>query len=82
MVTDLMLSISDNPVIILLIINILLLALGAPMDMAPLIMIMTPILLPVVTAIVMDPVHFGIILMLNLGIGLLTPIRFREDGAS
>ncbi|TJY41316.1 TRAP transporter large permease [Cohnella pontilimi] len=73
MVTDLMLGISDNPIIILLIINILLLILGAPMDMAPLIMIMTPILLPVVTSIGMDPVHFGIILMLNLGIGLLTP---------
>lgn len=73
MVTDWMLSVSDNPIIILLIINILLLLLGAPMDMAPLILIMTPILLPVVTAIGMDPVHFGIILMLNLGIGLLTP---------
>lgn len=73
MITDWMLSVSDNPVIILLIINILLLLLGAPMDMAPLILIMTPILLPVVTAIGMDPVHFGIILMLNLGIGLLTP---------
>lgn len=73
MVTDWMLGITDNPIIILLIINILLLILGAPMDMAPLIMIMTPILLPVVTAIGMDPVHFGIIMMLNLGIGLLTP---------
>ncbi|OXM84891.1 TRAP transporter large permease [Paenibacillus rigui] len=73
MVTDLMLSISDSPVIILLIINILLLVLGAPMDMAPLILIMTPILLPVVTHLGMDPVHFGIIMMLNLGIGLLTP---------
>ncbi|WP_207953396.1 TRAP transporter large permease [Paenibacillus agricola] len=73
MMTDWMLSVSDNPIIILLIINVLLLVLGAPMDMAPLIMIMTPILLPVVTAIGMDPVHFGIIMMLNTGIGLLTP---------
>ncbi|MDF2959357.1 MAG: rane protein [Paenibacillus sp.] len=73
MVTDLMLGISDNPILILLIINILLLVLGAPMDMAPLILIMTPILLPVVTHLGMDPVHFGIIMMLNLGIGLLTP---------
>jgi tripartite ATP-independent transporter DctM subunit len=73
MVTDFMLNISDNPIIIMLIINVLLLILGAPMDMAPLIVIMTPILLPVVTAIGMDPVHFGIIMMLNLGIGLLTP---------
>ncbi|MFX3631948.1 MAG: TRAP transporter large permease [Candidatus Pristimantibacillus sp.] len=73
MITDWMLTVSDNPIIILLIINVLLLLLGAPMDMAPLILIMTPILLPVVTSIGMDPVHFGIILMLNLGIGLLTP---------
>ncbi|MCH6265929.1 MULTISPECIES: TRAP transporter large permease [Neobacillus] len=73
MVTDGLLSISDNPIIILLIINVLLLILGCGMDMAPLILIMTPILLPVVTAMGMDPVHFGIILMLNLGIGLLTP---------
>jgi TRAP-type C4-dicarboxylate transport system permease large subunit len=73
MITDLMLGMSENPIIILLIINILLLILGAPMDMTPLILIMTPILLPVATAIGMDPVHFGIILMLNLGIGLLTP---------
>ncbi len=73
MMTDVLLSISDNPIIILLIINILLLLLGAPMDMAPMILIMTPILLPVVTSLGMDPVHFGIILILNSGIGLLTP---------
>lgn len=73
LITDWMLTISSNPIIILLIINVLLLVLGAPMDMAPLILIMTPILLPVVTAIGMDPVHFGIIMMLNTGIGLLTP---------
>lgn len=73
MVTDLFLSVSDNPIVILLIINILLLLLGAPMDMAPMILIMTPILLPVVTSFGMDPVHFGIVLILNAGIGLLTP---------
>ncbi|RHW37617.1 TRAP transporter large permease [Lysinibacillus yapensis] len=73
MMTDLLLGISENPIIILLIINILLLLLGAPMDMAPMILIMTPILLPVVTSLGMDPVHFGIILILNAGIGLLTP---------
>ncbi|MBA4494577.1 TRAP transporter large permease [Paenactinomyces guangxiensis] len=73
MVTDLFLNISDNPLIVLLIINVLLLLLGAPMDMAPMILIMTPILLPVVTKFGMDPVHFGIILILNAGIGLLTP---------
>ncbi|MFB5675215.1 TRAP transporter large permease [Paenibacillus terreus] len=73
MLTDLLLGISDEPFIILLIINILLLILGAPLDMAPLILIMTPILFPVVTALGMDPVHFGIVLILNLGIGLITP---------
>lgn len=73
MMTDLFLSISDNPLIILLFINLILLILGAPLDMAPLILIMTPILLPVATSIGLDPVHFGIILVLNLGIGLITP---------
>ena len=64
---------SDNKYVILLLINILLLILGTLMDMAPLILIMTPILLPVVTALGIDPVHFGMIMMVNLGIGLLTP---------
>lgn len=73
MVTDLFLGFTDNPYTILFMINILLLILGAPMDMAPLILIMTPILYPVVTALGMDPVHFGIVMILNLGIGLLTP---------
>ncbi|WP_281883502.1 TRAP transporter large permease [Paenibacillus sp. YYML68] len=73
MVTDLFLGFTDNPYIILLMINLLLLLLGAPMDMAPLILIMTPILYPVVTSLGMDPVHFGIVMILNLGIGLLTP---------
>ncbi|MDP4098844.1 TRAP transporter large permease [Paenibacillus sp. P96] len=73
MLTNMLLGISDEPFIILLIINVLLLVLGAPLDMAPLILIMTPILFPVVTALGMDPVHFGIVLILNLGIGLITP---------
>lgn len=66
-------SLSSNPVVVLLMINVLLLALGTLMDMAPLILIMTPILMPVVTGIGIDPVHFGMIMMVNLGIGLLTP---------
>jgi tripartite ATP-independent transporter DctM subunit len=66
-------SLSSNPVIVLLMINVLLLALGTLMDMAPLILIMTPILMPVVMGIGIDPVHFGMIMMVNLGIGLLTP---------
>lgn len=73
MLTDLLLAVSDHPAVILLIINVLLLVLGAPLDMAPLILVMTPILFPVVTAMGMDPVHFGIVLILNLGIGLITP---------
>lgn len=73
MLTDLFLSVSDNPYVILLMINILLLLIGFPMDMAPMILIMTPILLPVATALGIDPIHFGIILILNCGIGLITP---------
>lgn len=73
MVADSFLGLTDNPLLILLMLNILLLLLGAPMDMAPLILIMTPILYPIVTALGVDPVHFGIIMILNLGIGLLTP---------
>ncbi|RTE10117.1 TRAP transporter large permease [Paenibacillus whitsoniae] len=73
LVTDLFLHISSNPIVILLLINVLLLLLGFPMDMAPMILIMTPILLPVVTSLGVDPVHFGIILILNCGIGLITP---------
>ncbi|RDC59113.1 Sialic acid TRAP transporter permease protein SiaT [Alteripontixanthobacter maritimus] len=64
---------TDNPILTLLIINVMLLMLGTFMDMAPLIVITTPIFLPVVMATGVDPVHFGIILMLNLGIGLVTP---------
>jgi len=73
MVADSFLGFTDNPILILLMLNILLLILGAPMDMAPLILIMTPILFPVVTSLGVDPVHFGIIMILNLGIGLITP---------
>ena len=66
-------AVSDNPLIILLMINIVLLMLGTFMDMSPLIVITTPIFLPVATAFGVDPVHFGVILVLNLGIGLCTP---------
>lgn len=66
-------SISDNPYVVFFLINLLLLFLGTFMDMSPLIIITTPIFLPVVTAFGMDPVHFGAILILNLGIGLCTP---------
>lgn len=70
---NLITSLTNNPILVLLIINVLLLILGTFMDMSPLIIITTPILLPVTMAVGVDPVHFGIIMMLNLGIGLITP---------
>ncbi len=73
LITEWFLSASDKPWVILLMINILLLILGGPMDMAPMILILTPVLLPVCKAIGMDPIHFGIILIFNAGMGLLTP---------
>ncbi|MDC7223332.1 MAG: TRAP transporter large permease, partial [Spirochaetales bacterium] len=73
MVTNALLAVSDNRVVILLLINLLLLVLGCIMDMAPLIMITTPILLPVITNLGMDPIHFGVMMILNLAIGLCTP---------
>ncbi|WP_420409352.1 TRAP transporter large permease [Hoeflea sp.] len=66
-------TVSDNPIVILLLINLVLLMLGTFMDMSPLIVITTPIFLPVAVAFGVDPVHFGVILVLNLGIGLCTP---------
>ncbi|NLD02853.1 MAG: TRAP transporter large permease [Clostridiales bacterium] len=66
-------SLSDNPIIIALLINLLLLVLGSIMDMAPIILIATPILLPIAQSIGIHPVQFGIMLVLNCGIGLLTP---------
>ena len=68
-----LLSITDNKYILLLIINVLLLVLGCFMDMAPLITIMTPILLPVITSVGVDSVHFGVIMIFNLAVGLCTP---------
>lgn len=70
---DLMLSISQNKYVILSLMNILLLIIGMIMDMAPAIVLCTPILLPIALQIGIDPVHFGVILMFNLGIGLCTP---------
>ena len=66
-------SLSSNKYLILLAINVLLLLLGTLMDMAPLILILTPILMPVILSLGVDPVHFGMVMMINLGIGLITP---------
>ena len=71
--TEFFLSVTSNKYVMLLLINILLLILGTFMDMAPMILICTPIMLPVVKAMGVDPVHFGMIMLLNLGIGLITP---------
>ncbi|MBN2347251.1 MAG: TRAP transporter large permease [Bacteroidales bacterium] len=69
-----LLGISDNPYIILLIINLILLFVGVFMDMTPAVLIFTPIFLPIVTSqLGMDPIHFGIIMVLNLSVGLCTP---------
>lgn len=68
-----LLSISDSKVVILLMINLILLFVGIFMDMTPAVLIFTPIFLPIVTKLGMDPVHFGIILVLNLCVGLCTP---------
>ena len=72
-VSNALLSFSDNKVVILLIINMILLFVGVFMDMTPAVLIFTPIFLPVVTKFGMDPVHFGIVMVLNLCIGLCTP---------
>lgn len=68
-----LIGVSSNPYIIALLINLILLILGCIMDMAPIILISTPILLPIATSIGINPVQFGIIIVLNCGIGLLTP---------
>ncbi|MFN3550043.1 MAG: TRAP transporter large permease [Mesorhizobium sp.] len=66
-------AVSENPLVILMLLNLILLVLGTFMDMGPTIIIVTPIFLPVAQAYGIDPVHFGVILILNLGIGLNTP---------
>ncbi|NKQ11290.1 TRAP transporter large permease [Pseudomonas sp. SST3] len=72
-ITTMFLTLSDNRYVILMCINMMLLVLGTLMDMAPLILILTPILMPVIMGIGVDPVHFGMIMLVNLGIGLITP---------
>ena len=72
-VTKSLIGLTDNRYVVFFLVNVILLFLGMIMDMAPLILITTPILLPVVANFGMEPHHFGIVMMLNLGIGLLTP---------
>ena len=72
-ISDALMNVSDNPLVILLIINVILLIVGVFMDMTPAVLIFTPIFLPIVTELGMDPVHFGIMMIFNLCIGLCTP---------
>jgi tripartite ATP-independent transporter DctM subunit len=72
-ITQFFLTVADNKYTFLLLVNILLLLLGTFMDLAPMLLICTPIFLPVIKTFGIDPVHFGMIMILNLGIGLLTP---------
>lgn len=72
-ISTLMLGISDNKIVILLIINVILLIVGTFMDMAPALLIFTPIFLPVVQNLGMSPIHFGIMMIMNLAIGTITP---------
>ncbi|MFV0553104.1 MAG: TRAP transporter large permease [Mangrovibacterium sp.] len=72
-VSEALLSLSDNKFVILLIINLILLFVGIFMDMTPAVLIFTPIFLPIVTNLGLDPIHFGIIMVLNLSVGLGTP---------
>ena len=72
-VTQVFLGISENKYVFLLLVNLLLLVLGTFMDVAPMLLICTPIFMPVILKLGIDPVHFGMIMILNLGIGLITP---------
>jgi len=71
--TQLFLGISESKYVFLLLVNLLLLVLGTFMDVAPMLLICTPIFMPVILKLGIDPVHFGMIMILNLGIGLITP---------
>ncbi len=73
LINEIILGFSDNPIIIILIINTILLLIGIFMDMTPAVLLFTPIFLPIVTATGMDPLHFGIMMIINLCIGLCTP---------
>ncbi|WP_105901189.1 TRAP transporter large permease [Vibrio gangliei] len=71
--SELILGISDNPLVIMLVVTVFLLVVGAFMDIGPAILIFTPILLPIVKQVGVDPVHFGILMVFNLAIGTITP---------
>ena len=68
-----MLSLTDSPFVIFLLMNIILLIVGMFMDLTPAVLIFTPIFLPIATQLGMDPVHFGIMILFNLCVGITTP---------
>ncbi|OLQ86706.1 TRAP transporter large permease [Vibrio panuliri] len=72
-ISSFVLEFSDNPIVILILINLIFLVVGTFMDMSPAILIFTPIMLPIATFIGMDPIHFGIMMVFNLSIGICTP---------
>ncbi len=73
MITSSIMNVTTNPILILLLINVLLLIVGCFMDTTPAMMILAPILLPIAQSIGLDPIHFGIIMVVNLAIGFITP---------
>ncbi len=73
MAANAIVGLTDNPILIAILLNLILLVLGCIMDMAPIILIATPILLPIATSIGINPIQFGVMMILNCGIGLLTP---------
>lgn len=73
MISDALMAVSENPIVILMIINLILLVVGVFMDMTPALLIFTPIFLPIALDLGMDPVHFGIMMTFNLCIGICTP---------
>ena len=72
-ITEGLLAISDNPIVVLILINLILLFVGIFMDITPAVLIFTPIFLPIVVDLGYDPIHFGIIMIMNLCIGICTP---------
>lgn len=72
-IADAILSVSDNELVIFLLMNVILLVVGMFLDITPAILIFTPIFLPIATSLGMDPIHFGVVLVLNMCIGTMTP---------
>lgn len=72
-ISSVLLGVTNNKILLLLIINLILLIVGTFMDMAPALLIFTPIFMPIATSLGMDPVQFGVMMVMNLAIGTITP---------